>query len=59
MAIVMFALSLTVCEIFSKQEKCQNCDLENECQGQGVEERDLRHSTGNLRMHIRDIFLEF
>ena len=34
MAIVMFALSLTVCEIFAKQEKCRNFDLENEEQGQ-------------------------
>ena len=35
MAIVMFVLSLTVCEIFANQEKCQNFDREDEGQGQG------------------------
>ena len=44
LARAMFALSLTVCEIFGKQEKCQNCGVENEGQDQRVEERDLRHS---------------
>ena len=33
MAIVMFALSLTVYEIFAKQQKCQNFYLENKGQG--------------------------
>ena len=37
-------------------KKIQNFDLENE--GQGIEERDLRHSTGNVRIHVGD-FLEF
>ena len=32
--IVMFAISLTVCETFAKQEKSQNSDLEDEGQGQ-------------------------
>ena len=27
-----------------------NCDFENEGKGQRVEERDLRHSTGNVRV---------
>ena len=27
-----------------------NCDFENEGHGQIVEERDLRHSTGNVRV---------
>ena len=36
MAIVIFDLSLIVCEIFWKQEKCQQkSDFENEGQGQG------------------------
>ena len=54
MAIVMFAVSLTKYEIFANYEKCQNFELENECQG--VEERDLRHSTGNVQIHIGDFF---
>ena len=52
-AIVMIALSFPVCEIVAKQEKYQNDDLENE--GQEVEERDLRISIGNVRIHIADI----
>ena len=51
-AIVMVALTLTVCEIFAKQEKIQNFDLENEGQVQGVEKRDLRNSTRNGRINI-------
>ena len=31
----IFALSLTICEIFVKQEKFQNFDLENESQSKG------------------------
>ena len=46
MAIVMFALSLTVCEVLTKQEKCKNYDLENE--GQGAEEWELHYMTGNV-----------
>ena len=38
MVIVMVALSLTVDEIFAHQEECQNFDLENGGQSQGVEE---------------------
>ena len=33
-AIVMLALSLAVYEIFTKQDNCQNFDLENEGHGQ-------------------------
>ena len=44
MVIVMFALSLTIYEIFANQEKLQNLDLENEGQDQEVEERNLWHS---------------
>ena len=40
--------------IFAKQEKCQNFDLENE--GQGIEQRDLRHLTGNVQIHTDDFF---
>ena len=53
MAIVMLAPSLTICEIFTNDEKCQKFDLENEGQEQ-VDERDLRHSTGNVRIHRGD-----
>ena len=53
---VMFALSLTICEVFAKQEKCQNFDLENEDQGQGGEKRDLQHLTTNVRLHTSDFF---
>ena len=56
MSIVMFALSLTVYEIVSNQEICQKFDLENEGEVQGVEERDLRHSTRNVGIHIGEIF---
>ena len=41
MAMVMFSLSLTVCQIFAKQEKRQNFDFENEGQDHGVKERDF------------------
>ena len=34
-------------------------DLDNVGQGQGVQERDLRHSTRNVRIHISDFFSEF
>ena len=54
MAIVTFALSLTVCEVFAKQEKFQNFGFANE--GQGVEEQDLHHSTGNVEIHIGEFF---
>ena len=47
--------SLTVCEIFAKQEKCQTFNLDNKVQGQRVEERDLRHSTENVGMHTGDL----
>ena len=56
MAIVIFSLSLTVYEISTYQEKCQNFYLENESQGQGVEKRDLCHSTINVGVHIGDFF---
>ena len=54
MKTVTIVLSLTVYEIFAKQGKCQNFYLENESQYQGIEERDLRHSTRNVRIHISD-----
>ena len=47
-AIVMFAISLTVDDIFANQIKCPMFDLENEGQGQRGEKSDLRHSTGNV-----------
>ena len=51
MALVMFALSLNICEIFSRIIKCRKSELRMECQGQ-VDERKLRHSTGNIGIHI-------
>ena len=56
MAIVMFALSLTVNKIFANQEKLQKFDRENEGHGQVVEERNLHHSTRNVCNHIDDCF---
>ena len=47
---------LSVCDIFAKQEKCRYFELEKEGQGREVEERDLRHSTGNVPFHIGDFF---
>ena len=41
MAIVMFALSLTICKIYAKLIKCQNFDLENEGQSQEEEKTGL------------------
>ena len=57
MAIVMFAQSLTVYEIITHHEKYQNFDLENE--GQGVEKRQLRHSSRNFQFHRGEFFSEF
>ena len=54
MTIAMFALSLTIYEISAKQIKRQNFETEYEGQGQGVENRDLRHSTGNVRIYVID-----
>ena len=59
MVIAMFALSLTVCEIATTQEKCQNIDLENKYRGQEVEDGDLRQSAGNIQFHIGDFFQNF
>ena len=36
MAIIIFALALTVYEIFAKQIKCKKFDLENDSQSQGI-----------------------
>ena len=52
-AIVMFALSFTVNEMFANQIKCKQFDVENDGQGQRGEKRDLYRSTGNV------LFLEF
>ena len=46
----MFALSLTVCE------KKANTLIDSEDQSEKVEERDLRHATGNVRIHVGDFF---
>ena len=54
----MFALSLTIYEIFANQKKCQNFDLETEGRGQGREKLVLRHTTRNNRFYVGD-FLKF
>ena len=51
MAIVMFAISLTVYEKFAKSKKCQNFDLEKKNCSE-VENRNFRHSTENVQIHI-------
>ena len=56
-ALVMLALSLTICEICEKTRKPQKVDLENE--GQGVHEKDLHHSTENVRILIEEFFKNF
>ena len=56
MEIVMFALSLTICEIFAKMLKCKSVNLENEDQGQRLDERDLRSSTGKCSIPYRWFF---
>ena len=53
---VMFALSLSIYEIFANQIKRHKFDLENEDQDQGGEKRDLRNLAGNVRFHIGDFF---
>ena len=42
-AIVMFALSITICEIFANEIKCQTFYIKNEGQDQGEEKRVLRY----------------
>ena len=59
MVIVMFALSLAVCEIFANLINCQNFDIENEGQCQRDEKWDLRHSTENGRFHLGYFFQNF
>ena len=56
MAIVMFALSLTVYVIFANQEKCANFDIENEGDGYVIKGRDLHRSTENFRIYTVDFF---
>ena len=50
MAITLFALSLTIYDMFTSQVKCQMFYLENKGRGQ-EENRDLRPSSGNIRFH--------
>ena len=53
----VYSISHRLRNILKKREKkCQNFDLENEDQGQGVEERDLHYSTGNIRFQIGYFF---
>ena len=47
MAKVLFALSLTIYEIFEKQNKMPKFDHENEGQDKGRDIRDLHRATGN------------
>ena len=54
----MFALSLTIYEIFANLIKLHNFDLKNEGQGQG-NEQDLRNLTGIVRFLYKRIFSEY
>ena len=56
MAIVMFALSLIVYEIFANKDKFQKFDLENEDQGQEVHKLDLHLSIRNARILLGEFF---
>ena len=58
MTIAMFAISLAIYEIFTKQIKFQKFDFDN-VPGQEVEKLDLRHSTGNVRFRISDFLQNF
>ena len=42
-----------------KPREMSKFDLENEGQGRGVEERNLRHSIGNVRINIGELFHNF
>ena len=60
MGIIMFALSITFYELFTNNKKqCRKVYLENEDQGRGIEERDLHHSTGDIRFYTGDFISEF
>ena len=48
MAMVLFALSVTVYEIFAIRVNRQTFDLGNEGQGQTGEKKQHRHSTVNV-----------
>ena len=52
-SIVMFALSLTKCEIFTKLIKRRKLDVENESQDEQEDNWDLYHLTRNVRFHMR------
>ena len=54
--LIMFALSVTVYEIFIYQIKFQKFDLETVGRGREGEKLDLRHSTGNGCIYIDDFF---
>ena len=59
-AIVMFALSFTIYEIFAIQIKCQKFDLENEGQGYGGEKRELiveHRAVYNLRSENNNLLV--
>ena len=56
MAIVKFALSLTIYEKFAIEIKCKKFVLENGGKSQGGEKLDLRRSTGNVRYYIDEFF---
>ena len=58
MAIVLPAIPLIICEIFANQESAKT-DLESEGQVLEVGERDLRHSTRNIRIYNGDFFQNF
>ena len=42
--------------IFATREKCKNFDLEIEGLGQGVEKRNMRHLSGDVRSLVGKFF---
>ena len=52
-AIVIFALSFTIYEIFANQIKCEKFDLDNESQAQAGE---MREFALRLAVHFDDFF---
>ena len=59
MTIVMFALSLTIYEIFDNEIKFEKFDLKNYDQGREGENHDLCHKTGNGQLNNGDFILTF
>ena len=59
MAIVTFALSITICEILTNIIKCPVLTLKMKVEVKKYEEWDWRHLTGNVQLRIDDFFQNF